>query len=174
MKETAAIAWIRTPRRFDFFRGWTIGEREIFHLINWATQYHKRKGKISVRTLAWFSGYSERHVYRILRRLKTRGAICALVTIGCTAVYYLRYEYCGPRTPTPDNQHVRGDHGVNNKEQIEKNRRPPWERKPAYVPYLVYGPKIERGPGGFTYEDYARSCTNPVPLLDWNPDDYTP
>jgi hypothetical protein len=125
MRPTAALAWIRTPRRFDFFRGWTIGERELFHLINWAHQYNKRNGRISVPELATFSGYSARHVYRILRRLKDRGVVYSLVTPGYTAVYYLRFEYCAPRTPTRDNQHVRGGRGVNTKEEIDKYRYPP-------------------------------------------------
>lgn len=94
-------------------------------MINGAVQNNIRKGRISVRVLALFTGHSERQVYRILRRLKNRGAVYALVTPGLTAVYYLPFEYCAPRPPTPDNKHVRGGTGGSIKRLDNNIQAPP-------------------------------------------------
>ena len=47
------------------------------------------------------------------------------VTPGLTAVYYLPFEYCAPRPPTPDNKHVRGGTGGSIKRLDNNIQAPP-------------------------------------------------
>jgi len=162
--DTRIVPWVRSPRQLDFFSTWSPAEVKLWTAINSATQINTRQGRISVPALARHTGYSQRSIYRILRRLKDRGAIYALISPGRTAVYYLPHEYSAPRTtPTHDN---RGR--VPNKVVIDNTRSP---RKLPYSRYVPW--RVPPAPTALavtcyqSYNEYAATSSRPVPLDTW-------
>jgi hypothetical protein len=165
LPDTRIVPWVRSPRQIDFFSDWSPAEVKLWTALNSATQINTRNGRISVPTLARFTGYSERSIYRILRRLKDRGAVYSLVSPGHTAVYYLPYQYSAQRstpisTYTPDNRVT----PHNNKVRIDNNR-PRTRRYSPYRPAPV-SPLLT----ATCYQSYTEYCatTNcPVSLDTW-------
>lgn len=159
--DAPSVPWVRSPRQLDFFARWTPAEVKLWTALNSAIQINTRNGRISVPALARYTGYSQRSIYRILRRLKDRGAIYALVSPGRTAVYYLTHRYCEPRsTYTPD----KAGRVHNNKEVIDHTTRP---RPRRYTPY-----RAMPGPGltAKRYQSYTEYCAitlRPMPLDTW-------
>lgn len=164
------VAWARTPRRLDSFAGWTPPEVKLWSALNAACQTRYRDGRISVPELARYSGYSERSIYRILRKLKNRGAVYALITPGETAVYYLPFEYC-PRRPTltPANSVT-----APNKEKGKDNYKGPPRTGRRHGPQSVRDDStpVEYYHQSFSYEHYSKTCPNPLPFDEWNPNDW--
>lgn len=156
--DATSVPWVRSPRQLDFFSTWTPGEVKLWTAINSATQINTRQGRISVPALARYTGYSQRSIYRLLRRLKDRGAIYSLVSPGHTAVYYLPHEYSRPRTP--DNRVT-----PPNKERIDNTIRA------RTRPYIRYRPEpIPPGLTATSYQSYAEYCSttsSPVSLDTW-------
>lgn len=159
--DAPSVPWVRAPRQLDFYARWTPAEVKLWTALNSAIQINTRNGRISIPALARYTGYSERSVYRILRRLKDRGAIYSLVSPGRTAVYYLAFQYSAPRTTyTPDNPVT----AHNNKEVIDNTTRP---RPRRYTPY-----RAMPGPGlaSKCYQSYTEYCAitpRPMPLDTW-------
>lgn len=163
--DTRIVPWVRSPRQLDLFTDWTPSEVKLWTAINSATQINTRNGRISVPQLARYTGYSERSIYRILRRLKDRGAIYSLVSPGHTAVYYLPFQYCAATrtTYTPDNR-VR----VPNKERIDNNKSPRTRPYSRYAPYRVT--PVLPGLLANRYESYIEYCSRtsyPVSIELW-------
>jgi hypothetical protein len=160
--DVISVPWVRSPRQLDFFAKWSPGEVKLWTAINSATQINTRNGRISVPALARFTGYSERTVYRILRRLKDRGAIYSLHTPGHTSFYYLPHHYSSPHTH--DNRVT----AHNNKEVIDKNNSPRTSPYIRYRPYLP--PAVTPHLTAKCYQSYTEYCatTNrPVSIDTW-------
>jgi hypothetical protein len=162
--DTPSVPWVRSPRQLDFFRDWSPGEVKLWTALNSATQINTRTGRISVPSLARYTGYSERSIYRILRRLKNRGAVYSLASPGRTSVYYLPVQYCAPRfTPTPAKVV-----SAPNKEVIDKTnntRRAPYNR---YRPYLPPPPAPHLRANCYqSYNEYCATTNRPVSLDTW-------
>jgi hypothetical protein len=159
--DATSVPWVRSPRQLDFFVNWSPGEVKLWTAINSATQINTRQGRISVPQLARYTGYSQRSIYRILRRLKDRGAIYSLTSPGHTSVYYLPLEYCKPvSTRTPDNP-VR----PHNKVSIDNTNR---NRKRSYTPYLAppVSPDLAYNCSQ-SYTQYLATTNRPVSLDTW-------
>ena len=166
--DTRSIPWVRSPRQLDFFAGWTPGEVKLWTAINSATQINTRQGRVSVPQLARYTGYSERSIYRILRRLKDRVALYALISPGQTACYYLPLQYAAkPLTPTTTYTRDTSVTG-HNKERIDNNTTP--QRRP-YSRYRAYGvpplsPEL-RATCYQSYNEYLATTNCPVSIYTW-------
>lgn len=163
--DAISVPWVRSPRQLDYFASWTPAEVKLWTALNSATQINTRNGRISIPALARYTGYSERSIYRILRRLKNRGAIYSLVSPGRIAVYYLPHTYCAPRTP--DNRGT----AHNNKEGIDKTKYPSKARYTRYRPYLPYSvPPVPPHLAANCHQSYIEYCaatSHPVPIDLW-------
>jgi hypothetical protein len=162
--DRTSLPWVRSPRQLDFFKDWTPGELKLWTALNSVTQINTRNGRISVPALARFTGYSERSIYRILRRLKNRGAVYSLASPGRASTYYLPHKYCAPRfSPTPDKVDR-----VPNKERIDKTNSPRRARSTGYRPYLPPPPDPHLSSKcAQSYTEYLATTNRPVPLDTW-------
>ena len=98
-----AIYWEKIPRNMDELIGKlrTPRARSVWLRLNIACQAKARNGRISVTELMKAENCSESTIYRALREIKNAGLICALVTPGKTAVYYLPWNYAGTKPVPP-------------------------------------------------------------------------
>lgn len=163
--DAISVPWVRSPRQLNFFADWTPPEVKLWTALNSATQINTRQGRVSVPQLARYTGYSERSIYRILRRLKDRGAIYALISPGRTAVYYLAFQYCAATrtTYTPDNPVRR-----HNKEAIDKSKNPRTLWSSRYAPYRATPSEPLLAATCYqSYNEYCATTNRPVSLDTW-------
>lgn len=166
--DTRIVPWVRSPRQLDLFADWTPAEVKLWTALNSATQINTRQGRVSVPQLARYTGYSERSIYRILRRLKDRGAIYALISPGHTAVYYLPLQYSAKRstygiTSTPDTV-VR----PHNKEAIDKNKNPRTLWSSRYAPYRAAPSEPQLAATCYeSYNEYCARTSHPESIEVW-------
>lgn len=161
--DAISVPWVRSPRQMNYFATWTPGEVKLWTAINSAIQINTRNGRISVPALARLTGYSQRSIYRILRRLKTRGAVYAVVSPGLTAVYYLRLEYSGPRTTFTRDKPVTAHNKELNRQHQERQR-------PRYLPYRPRPVSPQLTANCYqSYSEYCATTNSPIPFDTWIP-----